>query len=209
MSMAEMIPGLSELLRPGRWIERGGLAVPSHWVQGTNSAQANPPLSILRQAVTYADLFGAPLPLDEILERIRQVPRSMWLKFVAAMSLAYDRDGFLNPALDQQLTLTLAPPDLQPALQEKLGAGQRCLGYPQALAALAKLAISYAPATGEMLPEEVLNFVFLTYLAVGDQIDRASLSIPQADQRAALLRYFVRNTDFAVHPVWGETFARL
>ena len=173
----------------------------------TPGQNSSPPW--LKAAVGYSDIFGHTLPLNEIIDRIRQIPLQSWIKFVSAVSLVLDRDGYANQATNEQLARTFATMDYRALLTAYLQSKGYLLFSPIALVSLAKLAVAYADESVAQPPVPELEFIFRTYLAVQDHIQGPLLAIDETEPKVTLLRFLVRNVAFAVNPSILDSLTRI
>lgn len=196
-----------QLINEIEWKRHGTLYVPKSWHGSTMKPVVNPVLPI-RAAPGYSDIFGSALSFDEIVDRIRQVPRQNWLRFVALTTLICDRDGYTDSTTNQRFVRTFVHEGYSATLVALIHNEDYVLLSPQSLASLAKLAVGYAPESVKQTPDELLEFIFRTYLAVHDYVQSIVVPDANADPRSALLRFLVQNSEFATHPPILERFVR-
>lgn len=188
------------------WTRQGGLFVPTSDTR--RSAEGFSPTPPVRAALSYSSVFSDSLSLDEIIERVRQIPRFSWLKFTAGISAAIALKGAFNPFFEQFIEQYLVQDYKDTALAYVQHEGYAAFS-PICLPAIAKLAIAYAPDTVDAVLENNLDFMFLTYIALGDHVPWSSLDDGENNPVAALTRMGVQNLDYAMNISDFEALSRV
>lgn len=191
----------------GMWKRRGNL-----WAPFYQAASSIAPVSdVFAAYITYSELYGAPISLDDVVARVKCVPKRQWLAFTGLTSMVIDgvgtkptggRDG------QKQLASVLLKGEVRNSILQRMEHNGWVWAAPRPLVGLAKLSLTYAPEESASNVADPFEFMVLTLLALNDHLD-TDLDLSDADGRwSTITRFAVRNLPYMTTQ-WAETMVRI
>lgn len=159
-------------------------------------------LDTFKAYATYSEVgLGPKMSLDDIVARIRRVPRGQWLTFVGLMGIALDGVGIdptFKPNTQSAMVRTIMEGELQTKVLQALTEHGWVFAAPRPLLAIAKLTAAHAPEIAvDDVPANPAEFMAITYLALNDHLDDDLDTGLKTDPWPTILRFMVRNLPYA------------
>ena len=175
-----------------RYVRRpDGLIVPEAVARGPQ------PLDLIRTYVTYSELFGYAPPQDYVVEALRAVPRTEFVRGLATLLGAYEQIGASRPAIDRALTDAWFK---EPAIGLIRGLlGERAtLVAPETLLLLMQFALvgSSEEPDADATPHPLPALILALQEGLGGARDANESNVFTGDTRSALFRQVVAGHHF-------------
>lgn len=196
--------GELQRLLNGRWGIENGVIIPSQKPPSNIWSDTVP----IASYVTFQEVTGFSVSLDDVIRHVQQKPREHWLLFVAWLSVRLAR----NPAVisyQSGLVSSLLSSDLRHPVLNLMRQQNRVFFSQKTLLGITKLALAFAKSDPHSKLSFDVHHMTTTYLELSDHIDVGMSIQNSTNPLEEITKFFVQNISHGTGADFVEMFTRV